>query len=144
MFVQREKREVKDILFTQGLSCYPYQKEAFEIITDYLSKHPDINIKELYIDVDEKEVEEDHYGNGGGIQRTLIISKVREETDAEYENRVKTEENTVFKQHFTRIDDELRFMLRALSFDIKPADAKALVNALLTDMRSKICEIGKG
>lgn len=144
MFVQRRKIEVKDILFTQGLSCYPYQKEAFEIVTDYLNKHPDLNMKDLDINVDEKEIEEDHYGNGGGIRRTLIISKVREETDAEYENRIKTEENAVFKRHLERIEDELKFMLRALDFDIKPADAKELVNAFLTDIRSKICEIGKG
>lgn len=85
----------RDILFSKRLCCYPAVEEAAKEFAKFISEHPEYSVDDVRCFIEETEREEDHYGNGGGIDRTLIIYKERLETQEEYNNRIRVEEDNI-------------------------------------------------
>lgn len=85
----------RDILFSKRLCCYPAVEEAAKEFAKFISEHPEYSVDDVRCFIEETEREEDHYGNGGGVDRTLIIYRERLETQEEYDNRIRVEEDNI-------------------------------------------------
>lgn len=87
-YINREKRTMRDIVFSKRLSCIPHEEYAAKYFHEYVMNHPEEDVKNLHCEIEKVEREEDHYGNGGGYDYTFIIFKEREENPSEYAERV--------------------------------------------------------
>ena len=96
--VSRNVRNVRDILHSESLNCYPAENQAAKIFANWLKEHPEYQISDVDMCIDSFEREEDHYGNGGGYDRYIRIFKSRPETKEEYNTRVKGEEDEKFEE----------------------------------------------
>lgn len=85
----------RETLFSKRLCCYPAVEEAAKEFAKFISEHPEYSVDDVRCFIEEKEREEDHYGNNGGIDRTLIIYKERLETQEEYNTRIRVEEDNI-------------------------------------------------
>jgi len=85
----------REILFSKRLCCYPAVEEAAKEFAKFISEHPEYSVDDVRCFIEEKEREEDHYGNNGGVDRTLIIYRERLETKEEYDNRIRVEEDNI-------------------------------------------------
>ena len=103
-----EKQNVKEELFRKHLSCWPPENEAAKLYHMFLKEHPEYEDVPIRCMIDSKEREEDHYGNGGGVERTLIIYKEREETDEEYDRRIKECEDQLIDNIVEKISKFLK------------------------------------
>lgn len=91
----KDLQSKREILFSKRLCCYPAVEEAAKEFAKFISEHPEYSVDDVRCFIEEKEREEDHYGNGGGIDRTLIIYKERLETQDEYNARIRVEEDNI-------------------------------------------------
>ena len=87
-YIDREKRTMRDVVFSKRLSCIPHEEYAAKYFHEYVINHPEEDVKNLHCEIEKVEREEDHYGNGGGYDYTFIIFKEREENPSEYAERV--------------------------------------------------------
>lgn len=82
------KEMITEVLYTKRLTMHPYENQMAKEYARFMQGHPDLSEDDVRCKVDCQEVEEDHYGNGGGIDRTLVIYTEREESDKEYNERM--------------------------------------------------------
>lgn len=130
-----EKRTVKEELFRKHLSCWPPENEAAKLYHIFLKEHPEYEDVPIRCMIDTKEMKEDYYGNGGGVENTLIIYKEREETDEEYDRRIKECENQLIDKYSNEIVSELAQLessLRRLSNEHLNKDR--IINELKTNI----------
>ena len=102
------KVKLEEILLEKHLCCYPPENEAAKIYHQFLLEHPEYDNNETRCKIISEEREEDHYGNGGGVDNTLIIFKYREETDSEYNNRIQEKENFIIQKYTKELNNILR------------------------------------
>lgn len=139
--VDRSRRQVEDILYSKMLSCYPFEEYAAKEYINYLKWHPEESPDTVHMRIDSYEREEDHYGNGGGYDRYVRIYKTREETDAEYKNRVSEEEKKEIDIYFRTIEFETNEVLRRLNLSNCDKDkARWLTWDMMEKANKKISE----
>ena len=85
---KRYKRR-EEIIFSQSISTYPYEEGAAKLYASFMKNNPQLEGEEIHCRVDKKEREEDYYGNGGGVEYTLIIFRWVKETEEQYQERQK-------------------------------------------------------
>ena len=90
-----DKIKIQEVLFKKNLCCIPPENEAAKYYHKFLLEHPEYDNNETRCRIDSVERPEDHYGNGGGVDNTLIIFRYREESDSEYNNRIQEKENFI-------------------------------------------------
>lgn len=90
--------KLKEILHKEFVSCTPYEECVAKKFHKYLKDHPELDEDEVRMYVDSKENEEDHYGHGGGVIRTLVIYRWREETQEEIQKRIDDRDLKVMQQ----------------------------------------------
>ena len=113
--VSRNVRNVRDILHSESLNCYPAENQAAKIFANWLKEHPEYQISDVDMCIDSFEREEDHYGNGGGYDRYIRIFKSRPETKEEYNTRVKGEEDEKFEEFSSGVHRCVCELIRELS-----------------------------
>ena len=118
-------KEVQEVLFTKLLVLYPPENEAAKIYAEFMQKHPELNIKDINMRIDEEEREEDYYGNGGGVDRTLVIYKLRRETDGEYNERSRKERLEIVNRFLEGLNEGIR----KFQSDIRRMDDKSIQEA---------------
>lgn len=123
-FVYRGRQEVSDVLYTKSLSCYPPENEAAKIFVDFLEKHPEYSAKDINIRIDSEEIEEDHYGNGGGYEHTAVIFKLRNETDKERSDRIHDDEDILINTYSYDIRNLTYKLLGKLNVDAIPMEER--------------------
>ena len=89
---------IKEILHREFVSCIPYEECAAKKYHKYLKEHPELNEDDIRMYVDSQEDEEDYYGHGGGVTRTLVIYRWREETQEEINERINERDQKVIDQ----------------------------------------------
>lgn len=94
--VNRNRKMVRDVLYTERINLYPAENQAAKIYAKYMAEHPELDMKDISLNIDEEEREEDHYGNGGGIERTAVVCRSHEETSWEFNQRVQQEEDELY------------------------------------------------
>jgi len=94
--VDRNRKRVREVLHSENIVLYPAENQAAKIYARYMAEHPELDMKDINLDIDEEECEEDHYGNGGGVDRTAVICRYHEETDWEYSQRIQQEEDEAY------------------------------------------------
>lgn len=124
VYVYRGRVEVSDVLYTKSLSCYPPENEAAKIFVDFLEKHPEYSAKDINIRIDSEEIEEDHYGNGGGYERTAVIFKLRNETDKERSDRIHNAEDVLIDAYSYDIRNLTYKLLGKLNVDAIPMEER--------------------
>jgi hypothetical protein len=112
--ITRYPLQIKDVLYSEHLCCYPAENQAAKIYAKFLAEHPEFTSKDVDMYIACEEREEDHYGNGGGVDRTCIIYKSREETEEECAARVRNEEQEVIHKY----SNELFYLARNFSHDL--------------------------
>ena len=85
--ITRYPLQIKDVLYSEHLCCYPAENQAAKIYAKFLAEHPEFTSKDVDMYIEREEREEDHYGNGSpavgygpwegnvlaqGVQRTLL------------------------------------------------------------------------
>lgn len=113
--VDRRKLEIPEILFSKRLNCYPAENQAAKIFSQWLSDNPQYTIKDVNLRIDSYKEEEDYYGNGGGCERIMRIFKTREETQEEYEKRIKSEEEVCFNRFRDAVYKDVADLVRRMS-----------------------------
>jgi hypothetical protein len=113
--IARYKLPVADILHSESLHCYPAESEAAKIFVKWLKEHPDVSPDDVDMYIDSYEREEDHYGNGGGYDRYIKIVKRREETQQEYDDRIKREEGACFEKFGGQVYGNVVELIKDLS-----------------------------
>lgn len=108
MVVDRNRRNRNDVLLSEALCTYPPEDKAAKIFYEFCKNNPEYSLKEIHLRIDEEEEEEDHYGNGGRIRRTVAIYKTRAETDEEFRDRVLREEEEVLSEYYKQIINLIR------------------------------------
>ena len=103
--VDRDFKKVKVILLTKSLNCYPPEEQAAKIYRAYMNEHEELKGKDVCLKIDSFEREEDHYGNGGGVENILNIFYYREETKEERDARVKKEEEKLIEFYMKNINE---------------------------------------
>ena len=111
-----DKINKENVLFSKQLCCYPYAPEAAKLYHKFLIEHPEYDNDDIKCKIKEIEEEEDHYGNGGGIRRTLVIYKDVEETDAEYELRIHNIEDDIIKTYSNKLKEILKELNYKLNY----------------------------
>lgn len=128
----RYRKEIVDVLFSKSLcTCHP-ENEAAKLFIKWLKEHPEYSVSDVSLRIEAVEEEEDHYGNGGGVYRTMHIVKCRQETDAEYEARTSAEEDAVFDEFADDVEHAVTKLIREL--DIYPN----LTSQAITDKTKEI------
>jgi len=94
--VNRNRQRVREVLHSENIVLYPAENQAAKIYAKYMAEHPELDMKDVNLNIDEEEREEDHYGNGGGIDRTAVICRSHEETPWEFNQRVQQEEDEAY------------------------------------------------
>lgn len=94
--VNRNRKKVRDVLYTERINLYPAENQAAKIYAKYMAEHPELDMKDISLNIDEEEREKDYYGNGGDIERTAIVCRSHEETSWEFNQRVQQEEDEVY------------------------------------------------
>lgn len=87
-YIDRNSHKIKEVVFSKRLSCTPFEEYGAKLFHEYLMKHPNEDVNNLHCEIVVEEIEEDHYGNGGGYDHTFQIYKEREEIVREYDERV--------------------------------------------------------
>jgi hypothetical protein len=130
-----EKQNVKEELFRKHLSCWPPENEAAKLYHRFLKEHPEYEDAPIRCIIDSKEMEEDHYGNGGGVENTLIIYREREETDEEYDRRIKECENQLIDKYSNEIVLELTHLESSLR---KPSNDYLNKDRIINELKTNI------
>ena len=112
-----DKLNIKEILLKKKLVTSNHENEAAKLYHQFLLDHPEYENKIECI-IESEEREEDHYGNGGGYEYTLIIFKWKEETEEEYNKRISEIKQNLIIEYTNKFDailGELYFKLRKLN-----------------------------
>ena len=102
------KLSVEEVLLRKNLCCYPPENEAAKYYHKFLLEHPEYDNNDTKCRIDSVERQEDHYGNGGGYDNTLIIFRYREESDSEYNKRIEQKECNVINDYNNKFNNVLR------------------------------------
>ena len=113
--ITRYKLPVSDVLYSESLTCYPAESQAAKIFAKWLKEHPEVSPDDVEMRIDSYEREEDYYGNGGGYDKYVRIFKRREETQSEYDERIKREENAYFENFRNHVYGHVAELIRDLS-----------------------------
>lgn len=133
--------KVDDILHSESLNCYPAENQAAKIFAKWLSEHPEYSADDVDMRIDSYEREEDHYGNGGGWDQYVRIFKRREETQAEYDERIAKGE----AESLDKFKEKLRFLITDLihDFSIYPNMVSDAITAHTNDIENAVMDIVK-
>lgn len=121
-YIDRNYQKKENILLQTRLCCYPPENEAAKIYSEFMIKHPELSTKDVDCRIYEEEREEDHYGNGGGVDHTLIIFTKRDETEVEYNERIKKAEDEYINDYFKKISSLTSDLLYQLNIRDIPND----------------------
>lgn len=113
-----DKLNVKEILLKKDLYYYKYIDEAAKLYHKFLLDNPKYENDKIECEINPIKEEDDHYGNSDGYEYTLIIFKLREETDEEYNTRINETEKNLINEYINKFDvilGELYFKLRKLN-----------------------------
>ena len=137
--ITRYKQHVDDILFSQSLNLYPAENQAAKIFARWLSEHPEYSADDVDMRIDSYEREEDHYGNGGCWDQYVRIFKRREETQAEYDERIAKGE----AESLDKFKEKLRFLITDLIHDfcIYPNMVSDAITAHTNEIENAVMEI---
>lgn len=113
--ITRYKQTVSDVLYSESLNCYPAENQAAKIFVKWLKEHPEVSPDDVDMRIDSYEREEDYHGNGGGYDRYVRIFKRREETQSEYDERVKREEDACFEKFSNHVYGHVAELIKDLS-----------------------------
>jgi hypothetical protein len=131
--ISRNPLQIKDVLYSEHLCCYPAENQAAKIYAKFLAEHPEFTSKDVDMYIEREEREEDHYGNGGGVDETCIIYKRRDETPEECAARVHKEEQEVIQKY----SNDLFFLAKNFSHDF----LGRYIDAESDENKKKCCEI---
>ena len=139
--ITRYKMQVDDILHSESLNCYPAENQAAKIFVEWLKKHPEYSPDDVDMRIDSYEREEDHYGNGGGLDQYVRIFKRREETQAEYDARIAKGE----AESLDKFKEKLRFLITDLihDFSIYPNMVSDAITAHTNDIENAVMDVVK-
>lgn len=137
--ITRYKQRVDDILYSESLNLYPAENQAAKIFAKWLTEHPEYSADDVNMRIDSYEREEDYYGNGGGYDRYIRIYQTREETDKEYEARIKKGES----ESLDKFKEKVRFLITDLihDFDIYPNMVSDAITAHTNDIENAVMEV---
>lgn len=107
--VNRSRRCVQNVLFSKRLCTYPPENEAARLYVKFL-KDNQYAPEDVEMRIKSEEREENYYGNGGGIENTVEIYQMREESDKEMTARIASEESDVYSFYKSVLESELRLM----------------------------------
>lgn len=113
--IDRNRQKKEEILYSKSISCWPFEDYAAKEFIKWLGEHPEESVNTARMRIDKYEREEDHYGNGGGWDHYLRIYKEREETTAEYLERINEEENKCIDEYLNNIQRETKRVLNELN-----------------------------
>jgi hypothetical protein len=113
--ITRYKQTVSDVLYSESLNCYPAENQAAKIFVKWLKEHPEVSPDDVDMRIDSYEREEDYHGNGGGYDRYVRIFKRREETQSEYDERIKREEGACFEKFSGHVYGHVAELIKDLS-----------------------------
>lgn len=127
------KLKIKDILLEKNLvTCHP-ENEAAKIYHQFLLDHPEYeNCIECNINTIERE--EDHYGNGGGYENTLIIFRWKEETDEEFDKRI----SEIKMNLCDKYNNKFEILFQELYFELKKLNDSDLNKRIISIINKKI------
>ena len=139
--ITRNKEQVSDILYSESLNLYPAESQAAKIFAKWLKEHPEYSPDDVDMRIDSYEREEDHYGNGGGWDQYVRIFKRREETQAEYDERIAKGES----ESLDKFKEKLRFLITDLihDFNIYPNLVSDAITAHTNDIENAVMDIVK-
>ena len=137
--VHRNREHVMEVLYSKHLCCYPVENEAAKLFAEWMKNHPEYGIDDVDMKINSVEREEDYYGNGGGVDNTMIIYKTHEETDEEYKNRIEQEENSTLEFFMRRIHFDVSELIG--SFDIYPNMQSDAISAHEKEIEDAIREV---
>lgn len=103
------------VLLREDIDTYPKEEGAARAYARYMNEHPQLNMDDIKLRIESEEVEEDHYGNGGGIYHTAIIYTEVPETKDEIENRVATADKKILEAYATEIGDSIKWLYKTLT-----------------------------
>ena len=101
--ISRNKEHVTEVLYSKHLCCYPAENQAAKLFVEWLKNNPEVSPDDVNMKIKSVEREEDYYGNGGGVDNTMIIFKTRKETDREYKARIKEQEELAINEFMQKI-----------------------------------------
>ena len=139
--ITRHKEQVSDILHSEKLNLYPAESQAAKIFAKWLKEHPEYSPDDVDMRIDSYELEEDHYGNGGGWDQFVRIFKRREETDSEYKARI----TKVESESLDKFRNGLRHIIIDLihDFNIYPNLVSDAITAHTNDIENAVMDIVK-
>lgn len=126
--------KIKQIIYTKKLVAFPCEQEAAQLYHQFLKKYPEYDNDDtlMYIQVDEREY--DFHGRGGGIERTLIIYKWRDETQQELDNRIKDRDYKIMY----RFNEEFDKLFKSLKEWCKDIHEKESIEKIVNSVREYI------
>ena len=139
--ITRYKMQVDDILFSQSLNLYPAENQAAKIFAKWLREHPEYSADDVDMRIDSYEREEDYYGNGDGWDQYVRIFKRREETQAEYDERIAKGE----AESLDKFKENLRFLITDLihDFSIYPNMVSDAITAHTNEIENAVMDVVK-
>lgn len=116
IMVNRNRQRVREVLHSENIVLYPAENQAAKIYAKYMAEHPELDMKDINLNIDEEEREEDYHGNGGGVDRTAVVCRSHEETDWEYNQRVQQEEDEAYIKLSGKLAGVFREFYREFDF----------------------------
>ena len=137
--ISRNKEHVMEVLYSKHLCCYPPENEAAKLFVEWLKKNPEVSPDDVDMKINSVEVEEDYYGNGGGVDNTMIIYKTREETDREYKARIKEQEESAINEFMQKIHFDVEDLIHI--YNIYPNMQSDAISAHEKEIEDAIREV---
>lgn len=142
--ISRNRKQVVETLYSKHLCCYPAENEASKLFVKWLKEHPEYSVDDVDMEINTIEREEDYYGNGGGVDNTMVIYKTHEETDEEYEKRINEQEKDALDSFMHNVGCEVLDLIQ--KFNIYPnlysdaieAHKKEITDAIFDVVKNKI------
>lgn len=103
------------VLRREDISTYPKEEGAARVYARYMNEHPQLDMDDIKLRIESEEVEEDHYGNGGGVYHTAIIYTEASETKDEIENRVAAADKKILEAYAAEIGDSIKWLYKTLT-----------------------------
>lgn len=131
---------IEEILFKKSLCCCPPENESCKLFAQFLNDHPEYSINEIDARIDSEYEEEDYHGHGGGYRHTLVIFKMRKETDDEYKTRIKKEEDSIIQMFADDIDTKLEHLIETVNYEYP--DPQKIYEGIKKVLKDRIRNLG--
>jgi hypothetical protein len=137
-YLDRHLQKKRQVRFSQKLRTYPHEKEVAKLYQQFIVENPSIDDNDIKVDIDRKYEDEDAYGHCCGYDETLLIYTMRDETNKEYDKRIKEGEDKAVDAVAGVLAYAMNRARHKLGLDDNPEEWAKIEQRIIDEARKKM------